>query len=835
MGGVLARRLLPWAIALPPAINWITLHAAELQPSKHSFIHGLQTAIVMTIFSMLICWNAYAIDCVETRRLKTEQRLWESEQQFRRAVMDSPLPIMIHAEDGEILQINHALSDITGYQPEDIPTIDRWTELAYGQRPKSVKETLESLDNLDCRMAEGECTIYTCKGETRIWDFYSAPLGKTSDGRRLVLSTAIDITRRKQAEEAFLEMNCILERRVKERTAKLAEMNLRLQCELRDRERVQSELRSMSERLRYLLTGSPAVIFSCKPYGDYGATFISENVTELLGHKSEDFLENSDFWSSHVHPEDIEHICSGITQLCERNYHSHQYRFRHADGEYRWLQAQTKLIRNKIGEPVEIVGYLVDISERKALEMEVAQKQQLLNSFISCSPLGIAIFNSQMQYTLVNDTLAEINGVSAKEHIGKYPWDILVNLTPAPEDISQQVLSTGQPVLNVEITGETQKLPGVLRTWLVSYFPICNQTSHPFGVGVMVAEITERRQAELALTDREAMLRAIGDNLPNGAIYQIARELDGSDRFHYISAGIENLFEVQAKDASRDSSLLYNQFLENDYQKFLQATDESMRSLSVFDIQLRIQTPSKKHKWLHFRSTPRRFEDGRVIWDGLVVDVTDMKLAEETFRWQAEKEKSLNQTVRKLYQQVYTANQKLQRLATLDDLTQIANRRRFDDYLKQEWQRLAQQQAPLSIILADVDYFKCYNDTYGHPAGDTCLVQIAQAISRAVKHRPADLVARYGGEEFIIILPDTDADESVLVVQSIQKEIGEQNLPHAASKVAQHITLSFGIATTFPCQSRREQTVIEAADRALYQAKKERNCYHSIALGESKK
>ncbi|MBD2609030.1 EAL domain-containing protein [Scytonema hofmannii FACHB-248] len=145
-------------------------------------------------------------------------------------------------------------------------------------------------------------------------------------------------------------------------------------------------------------------------------------------------------------------------------------------------------------------------------------------------------------------------------------------------------------------------------------------------------EISIRKQAELALEEREAMLRRISDNLPNGAIYKVIREVDGSDRFCYISAGIERLMEVRAEDVLKDSSLLYRQFIPEDAPLLQAAVDESLRNLSVFDIQLRIQTPSGQLKWLHFRSTPRQLEDGRVVWDGLVVDVTDLKRAEETLR-----------------------------------------------------------------------------------------------------------------------------------------------------------------------------------------------------------
>jgi diguanylate cyclase (GGDEF)-like protein len=171
-----------------------------------------------------------------------------------------------------------------------------------------------------------------------------------------------------------------------------------------------------------------------------------------------------------------------------------------------------------------------------------------------------------------------------------------------------------------------------------------------------------------------------------------------------------------------------------------------------------------------------------------------------------------------LYQQLQQANQELQRLASSDGLTQVANRRCFDEYLNLEWQRLAREQLPLSLILCDVDYFKLYNDTYGHLAGDDALRQVAKAISGAIK-RPADLVARYGGEEFVVLLPNTDAEGAVSAARKIQANISAEQIPHCKSQVSSCITLSLGVATTVPHSQSPSATLIAAADQRLYQAK----------------
>lgn len=164
------------------------------------------------------------------------------------------------------------------------------------------------------------------------------------------------------------------------------------------------------------------------------------------------------------------------------------------------------------------------------------------------------------------------------------------------------------------------------------------------------------------------------------------------------------------------------------------------------------------------------------------------------------------------------ANKKLSSLVSVDGLTQIANRRRFDEYFYQEWQRLARQQDSMSLILCDVDCFKLYNDTYGHQSGDLCLQQVAQAIGRVLK-RPADLAARYGGEEFVVVLPNTNVGGAVYIANAIQKEVKQLCIPHSTSSAANYVTLSIGISTVVPTAESAPSSLIAAADKALYEAK----------------
>jgi len=197
-------------------------------------------------------------------------------------------------------------------------------------------------------------------------------------------------------------------------------------------------------------------------------------------------------------------------------------------------------------------------------------------------------------------------------------------------------------------------------------------------------------------------------------------------------------------------------------------------------------------------ATPMRGLDQELI--GIVADfkdISDRKKAEEALQ---------------------QANMELQRLASIDGLTQIANRRRFDEVLKLEWRRLQREKLPLSLIMIDIDYFKIYNDTYGHQQGDNCLQSVARSISQQSK-RPADLVARYGGEEFVVILPNTDIEGATHLAEQIRKQVQLLNMPHKNSPVMPIVTISLGVSTIVPVPDYSPEQLLAGADQGLYQAK----------------
>ena len=171
-----------------------------------------------------------------------------------------------------------------------------------------------------------------------------------------------------------------------------------------------------------------------------------------------------------------------------------------------------------------------------------------------------------------------------------------------------------------------------------------------------------------------------------------------------------------------------------------------------------------------------------------------------------------------LEEKVKDYTRELRKLATVDELTRLANRRKFNQHLQEEWNRARREQCFLSLILCDVDYFKQYNDIYGHQAGDLCLKQLATALDKTV-NRARELTARYGGEEFAIILPSINSIMAERVAAKLIENVSDLKISHEGSHISSHVTISMGIATVIPGQHNSIESLIESADQALYHAK----------------
>lgn len=207
--------------------------------------------------------------------------------------------------------------------------------------------------------------------------------------------------------------------------------------------------------------------------------------------------------------------------------------------------------------------------------------------------------------------------------------------------------------------------------------------------------------------------------------------------------------------------------------------------------------------------------DGRYVWIRDVVHVLRNAAGEVEalvgFMFDISERKQTEQKLLQLQKQ-------LEELSYQDGLTGVANRRMFDNRFQMEWSNAQRTSQPLSLILLDIDYFKQYNDHYGHVRGDDCLKNVGQALSGAAV-RPRDLLARYGGEEFVLLLPETDAQAAAQVAERCRQLIRGQNIQHAHSQVAPQLTISLGVGTLIPGPLDQPQAFLERVDRLLYKAK----------------
>jgi len=180
----------------------------------------------------------------------------------------------------------------------------------------------------------------------------------------------------------------------------------------------------------------------------------------------------------------------------------------------------------------------------------------------------------------------------------------------------------------------------------------------------------------------------------------------------------------------------------------------------------------------------------------------------------------IKNTIKQTKGQLATSQQILEKSSSLDALTGIANRQTFSQHYEREWSRALRETEPLSVLIANIDHFKAYNDHYGYQQGDVCLKNIAQIIQKVLQ-RPTDFCARYCGEEFIILLPTTTAKGGIYIAEKLRKALIDLNIPHKHSETQQYLTLSLGLATTSPMLKHKASDLIRAADHARFEAKKQ--------------
>lgn len=400
--------------------------------------------------------------------------------------------------------------------------------------------------------------------------------------------------------------------------AKLEERNIELT-------ELTSELQATDARLRHLLAHIPAVIYELELEKEGIVPYVvSENINEVLGFTPAETLR-CEWWVGQLHPEDRERAIASISETISQGNSRTEYRLRHKDGSYCWVEDSRRLTRDSNGMAKELVGVWANITERKQLEEELASREQQLNGFFSNATAGLALFDRNLRYVQINDTLAKMNGVAAVEHLGKTPRQILPEIGSTLEVVLRGVLTTGEPVLNAEVAGETPRKPGVRCYWMVSYFPIGVTDGRMTGVGVIVVETTERKRAEEALRESEAKFRQLAEQIQD--VFWITNK-DMSEII-YASPAYEKIWGRSVEDLYHNPKEWIDAILLQDRQHVIDTYDKLAKGVAAVSVEYRLRRPDGSVRWILDRGYPVYNEGGQLYRRaGIAKDVTDSKQVE---------------------------------------------------------------------------------------------------------------------------------------------------------------------------------------------------------------
>jgi PAS domain S-box-containing protein len=441
----------------------------------------------------------YLIGAIEdiSSRKALEKELARGQARFDAFFTTSPAGLAILDDQLKYVQINEALADING------PSVADHLGKTVGEIVPDLASVLERI----CRriLTAGVAFLnIELSGETPkqpgverhyITSYFPLP---GPDGKPASIGTvAIEITERKRAEEVLRQYQERLEDLVAERTAELSRANEQLQQEIAERQQAESEIQRSYNLLRTVLESTADGIFVRDFEGRYvmvnpaAARIAKMSVREMVGKKDPEILPTE--IARQIMEKDREIITSGETQRFEEDAL--------VAGELRTLQVTKSCWRDGLGSVIGIVGVVQDITERKALERELVLRQARFDAFFKTANAGMVILDRELRYVQINETLAELNGPSVAEHVGKTVGEVLPHLAPILEPMYRRMLATGEPALNEEISGYTPKEPGVLRHWIASHFPLPGEDGF-IGIGGVVIEITARKRAESALQEQ---------------------------------------------------------------------------------------------------------------------------------------------------------------------------------------------------------------------------------------------------------------------------------------------------------------------------------------------
>ncbi len=545
-------------------------------------------------------------------RKQTEIALVES-QQFVQNVANT-MPGMLYVydliEQRNIYSNRHSL-ELLGYTPEQLeelgtditPSIVHPDDLPRAMAYQAQFNTALPGEVLEIEYRVRQANDEWCWILSRSTVFNTTPAGNVQQ----ILGVSIDITARKQAEANLAQSNARFESAMLAVRGAVYEWDLQTQTVYR-----------------------------------------SKGLFELLGIRAEDALPTNDWWTERVHPDDLKRAQAeflaapaGIdshsvreTSACAerlRQRFESEYRIRHAAGHWVYVLDLSYFQYDSQGELLKVVGFNTDITERKRADEELHQSQLLvqrqlmeIEAIYQTAPIGLTIFDRELRYVRINQRLAEMNGVDIDDHIGRTLRDIVPTVADENEPLLHSIFATGEALLNLEISGETQAQPGVERTWIENCYPLRDETGQIAGINVVVQEITDRKRAEVAIQEGKAKLNYLLAAAEFGDW-----DLNLADGTAHRSLQHDRIFGYESLLAQWTYDIFMEHVLPEDRAEVDRQYQYAIANNEPWDFECRIRRVDRQVRWIWASGYVYHNTQGvatRML--GLVGDITDRKTTE---------------------------------------------------------------------------------------------------------------------------------------------------------------------------------------------------------------